>query len=147
MATDNLGAQTNSTAVNITVTAPPTVADIQWLVTDQLGTPRMAFDQTGSLANMSRHDYLPFGEELFAGQGGRTPALGYTGDNIRQKFTQYERDIETNLDYAQARYYGSTQGRFTSPDPFNGSMAILNPQSMNRYAYVQDNPIIFTDHL
>lgn len=40
---------------------------INWLVTDQLGTPRMIFDQGGSLANTSRHDYLPFGEELFAG--------------------------------------------------------------------------------
>lgn len=40
-------------------------ANINWLVTDQLGTPRMIFDQTGSLAGVSRHDYL-FGEELFA---------------------------------------------------------------------------------
>src|SRR5712691_9041139 len=32
--------------------------DIRWLVTDQLGTPRMILDQTGSLANVSRHDYL-----------------------------------------------------------------------------------------
>src|SRR5713226_9110382 len=50
--------------------------DIRWLVTDQLGTPRMIFDQSGSLANVSRHDYLPFGEELFAGTGGRTAAQG-----------------------------------------------------------------------
>jgi hypothetical protein len=39
-------------------------ADINWMVTDQLGTPRMIFDKTGSLANTKRHDYLPFGEEL-----------------------------------------------------------------------------------
>jgi len=38
----------------------------------------MIFDQTGSLANISRHDYLPFGEELFAGTGGRTAPQGYT---------------------------------------------------------------------
>jgi hypothetical protein len=36
-------------------------------MTDQLGTPRIIFDQSGSLATMSRHDYLPFGEELPAG--------------------------------------------------------------------------------
>jgi len=35
---------------------------LQWLVSDHLGTPRMILDQTGSLANMKRHDYLPFGE-------------------------------------------------------------------------------------
>ena len=39
-------------------------AQIHWLVTDQLGTPRMIVDQSGSV---SRHDYLPFGEELSAG--------------------------------------------------------------------------------
>src|SRR5713226_7146122 len=64
--------------------------DIRWMVTDQLGTPRMIFDQSGSLANTSRHDYLPFGEELFAGTGGRTAAQGYAGDNLRQKFTGHE---------------------------------------------------------
>src|SRR5882672_2432541 len=93
-------------------------ATINWLVADQLSTPRMIFDQTGSLANVSRHDYLPFGEELFAGTGGRTTAQGYVGDSTRQHFTGYERDAESGLDYAHARYYGSTQGRFTSPDPY-----------------------------
>jgi hypothetical protein len=38
---------------------PSTVANIQWLVTDQLGTPRMIFDKSGSLASVKRHDYLP----------------------------------------------------------------------------------------
>ncbi|HBB95760.1 MAG TPA: hypothetical protein DC054_10250, partial [Blastocatellia bacterium] len=52
--------------------------DIRWLVTDQLGTPRIIFDASGSLVTTSRHDYLPFGEELFAGIGGRTQAQGYS---------------------------------------------------------------------
>jgi hypothetical protein len=34
---------------------------VQWLVTDHLGTPRMTVDQSGSLAGVTRHDYLPFG--------------------------------------------------------------------------------------
>ncbi len=34
----------------------------------------MIMDQTGALANVKRHDYLPFGEELFAPSGGRTTA-------------------------------------------------------------------------
>src|SRR5205807_5290342 len=33
--------------------------DLRWLMTDQLGTPRMVFDQSGSLTTMTRHDYLP----------------------------------------------------------------------------------------
>src|SRR5215217_2882077 len=55
-----------------------------WVVADQLGTPRIVLDQSGSLSGVSRHDYLPFGEDLFAGS--RTPQLGYTGgDETRQK--------------------------------------------------------------
>src|SRR6185437_8838020 len=84
-------------------------AQLQWLITDQLGTPRMILDQTGALANMKRHDYAPFGEELFAPPSGRSANQGYdTGDGIRQKFTQKERDLETGLDYFEARYYSST---------------------------------------
>ena len=117
--------------------------DIRWLVTDQLGTPRIIIDKTGSLANVKRHDYLPFGEELFVGTGGRTTGQGYVGDNVRQKFTLKERDIETGLDFFGARYHSSTQGRFTSADIVGGERS--NPQSLNLYAYVLNNPLAYTD--
>jgi RHS repeat-associated protein len=106
----------------------------------------MIADQTGSLAGIKRHDYLPFGEELFAGTGGRTVGKGYTGDSVRQKFTQKERDDETGLDYFLARYYSSIQGRFTSEDPASlGLRQLVNPQDINRYAYVANNPLKFID--
>jgi RHS repeat-associated protein len=124
------------------ISAEP-AADIKWLISDHLGTPRMIIDRTGSLANVKRHDYLPFGEELLAGTGGRTLAQGYSGDNIRQKFTSKERDIETGLDYFLARYYSNIQGRFTSADSVGGSL--LNPQSLNLYAYVLNNSLAYTD--
>ena len=116
---------------------------VQWLVPDHLGTPRIILDQTGDLTNVKRHDYLPFGEELFAGTGGRTVAHGYSGDGVRQHFTSKERDRETGLDYFIARYYSSNQGRFTSFDP--GSFVPADPQSWNRYLYTQNNPLKFTD--
>jgi len=117
---------------------------ISWLVTDQLGTPRMIFDQTGSLTNVSRHDYLPFGEELSSAVGLRSSSQGYTNnDGTRQKFTQKERDNETGLDYFGARYYASTQGRFTGID--SGPFTPADPQNFNRYAYVQNNPLKFVD--
>jgi len=85
------------------------------LVTDQLGTPRMMFDKTGALANVKRHDYLPFGEELSDGQGLRSTTPGYGAvDSVRQKFTSQERDNETGLDYMPTRYFASAQGRFSS---------------------------------
>jgi RHS repeat-associated protein len=122
----------------------------------------MIFDKTGSLANTKRHDYLPFGEELIAGQGLRTSAIGYVADNVRQKFTLKERDNETGLDYFGARYYGSTQGRFTSPDPFSIILLRQNspkddkaqeaflqfvgdPRRWNRFAYAVNSPLVFTD--
>jgi RHS repeat-associated protein len=105
----------------------------------------MIFDKTGSLAGMTRHDYLPFGEELFAGQNGRTPQQGYSADNTRQKFTEKERDNETGLDYFGARYYSSTQGRFTSVDPLMASARLSNPQTWNRYSYVLNRPVNLVD--
>jgi RHS repeat-associated protein len=54
-------------------------------------------------------------------------------------FTTYERDAESGNDYAMARQYVSRLGRFSSPDPLSGSTG--NPQSLNRYAYVRNDPI------
>jgi RHS repeat-associated protein len=96
---------------------------------------------------MKRHDYLPFGEELFAPISGRSAAQGYAGgDGVRQQFTQKERDIETGLDYFGYRYLSSTQGRWTSVDPLidfqrnNGE-----PQAWNLYQYCVNNPLARTD--
>ena len=105
----------------------------------------MIVDQTGSLASMKRHEYLPFGEELSAGVGNRTTTEGYSGDLVRQKFTSKERDNETGLDFFEARYYTSTQGRFTSADPLQASAKRRNPQTWNRYTYGLNNPLRFTD--
>jgi hypothetical protein len=82
-------------------------AGVQWLVSDQLGTPRMVIDQTGSLAGVRRHDYLPFGEELQA-SAWRTQERGYKADTVRQQFTGYERDAETGLDFAHPFYSSSS---------------------------------------
>jgi RHS repeat-associated protein len=135
-----------------------------WLVGDHLGTPRMVVDKSGSLAGIKRHDYLPFGEEVFANTGGRLPAQGYSvADNLRQKFTKKERDAETNLDFFEARYYSSAQGRFTSPDEFTGGPDELyyfvdeastnptfyadlsTPQSLNKFQYAYNNPLRYID--
>lgn len=121
------------------------IADVRWIVADQLGTPRMIFNQSGSLVGASRHDYLPFGEELTGQIGGRTTQQGYTGDSTRQKFTQKERDVETGLDYFGARYYASMQGRFTSPDKPFADQDIVEPQSWNLYSYVRNNPLKYVD--
>ncbi len=59
--------------------------------------------------------------------------------------TSKERDNETGLDFFGARYYGSTQGRFTSADPLLSSGSIDDPQTWNRYSYTLNNPLKYTD--
>jgi RHS repeat-associated protein len=54
-----------------------------------------------------------------------------------------ERDVETGLDFFGARYYSGAQGRFVSPDP--GAYKLENPQTFNRYSYVNNNPLKYVD--
>lgn len=117
-----------------------------WLIADQLGTPRMIAERTGSLAGIKRHDYLPFGEEVMAGVAGRTSAQGYVTDSVRQQFTSKERDDETGLDYFGARYHSNLQGRFTSVDPIKlKSSRLYDPQRINLYNYCRANPLKYID--
>jgi RHS repeat-associated protein len=58
-------------------------------------------------------------------------------------YTSYERDAESGNDYALARSYANTNGRFLSPDPLEGIVG--DPQSWNRYAYVENDPINLSD--
>jgi len=64
---------------------------------------------------------------------------------VRQKFTLKERDNETGLDYFLARYYSSTQGRFTNPDAPFADQFPQNPQSWNLYSYTRNNPVRVAD--
>lgn len=131
-----------------------------YVASDSLGSTRVVTDSTGNLR--ARHDYLPFGEELPGNVGSRGGVSGYGGaDGVRQKFTQKERDSESGLDYFLARYYSSAQGRFTSADDSDMNPAfllsdvdhssalpyatLLNPQTLNQYTYVENNPLSLTD--
>ncbi len=118
----------------------------KFLTADLVGSPRIATDNLGQVA--SRHDYMPFGEEVAATVGNRSQVAGYTAnDRIRQQYTGYERDGESGLDFAQNRYFSAKHGRFTSVDPFAASASAKNPQTLNRYSYALNSPYKFTDPL
>jgi RHS repeat-associated protein len=124
----------------------------RYLTQDHLGSTRVVTDAQGNAhsnngAGGSRHDYFLFGEEVSVGVGGRTTVQGYSQVvKVRQKFTGHERDLETGLDFMQARYYSNSQGRFTSPDPFFFQKEMqTDPQRFNLYAYVRNNPLVFID--
>jgi RHS repeat-associated protein len=118
---------------------------ISYTATDPLGSPRAITDKQGNI--ISRRDFMPFGEELSVGVGNRTEAnkYGFGDDNIRKRFTGYEKDQETGLDFAEARYYNNPHGRFTAVDPLLASGKSANPQTFNRYVYVLNNPLVLTD--
>jgi RHS repeat-associated protein len=99
---------------------------------DHLGSSRVLTAMNKSVYD--KPDYLPYGEQI----------AGDTGTS--HKFTGYPRDADTGLDYASARYYGSRLGRFLTPDPLGmGAADATNPQSLNQYVYVGDNPTNVTD--
>jgi RHS repeat-associated protein len=113
---------------------------------DHLGSTRLVTDTSGNA--QKRFDYLPFGEEIYAGIDGRIAGMGYQSgpDPLNPKFTGKERDLETGLDYFLARYYSGAQGRFTSPDPHSATLLhVLSPQRWNRYSYAIGDPLSFSD--
>jgi RHS repeat-associated protein len=134
-----------------TIVENSTNAKVNYLTSDHLGSPRVNTDVTGSV--IARHDYYPFGEEI-AATGSRS-TTGYTIDTVRKQFTGYERDEETDLDFAQARYNSSNLGRFSSPDPFDAvstdltlyqfNRFLAQPQNWNKYTYCLNNPFRYVD--
>lgn len=127
-----------------TTVEPTSTALVSYLTSDHLGSPRINTDANGNV--MARHDYMPFGEEIdTATTSQRNINYNYGGDTVRQKFTAYERDNESDLDFAQARMYSYSHGRFTSVDPLKESAKAENPQTWNRYSYSYNNPYKFTD--
>ncbi len=71
-------------------------AGVKWLVADQLGTPMMFMDQTGSLSGVRRHDYLPFGRNSKLAQAAGRQIKVMAG--LTSRFTGQQRDDETGLD-------------------------------------------------
>jgi RHS repeat-associated protein len=98
------------------------------VITDRLGSVRRG----GAYAS-EKATYYPFGEQ-------RTPGMNVSNQTA---FATYQRDAGTmgTFDYAMNRYYAPQWGRFTTPDPYPASAQLANPQSWNRYSYVENDPV------
>jgi RHS repeat-associated protein len=116
---------------------------VSYLTQDHLGSPRIITDNVGKV--IARKDFNAFGDETASAQ--RTELLGYKPEEIRQDYTGYQKDDESGLEFAQARYYNNKHGRFTSVDPLTASASTTDPQTLNRYSYVMNSPYKFTDSL
>ena len=104
---------------------------LHWLGADHLGgTVRVLDDSFTALDGMR---YRPFGEDRDAG----------TGLNTDRKFTGQTEDEAAGLYWYASRAYDPAIGRFCSPDPIVPEPG--NPQALNRYSYVYNNPLKFVD--
>jgi len=96
---------------------------------DHLGSTSLVTNESGDVVEDLL--YLPYGDIL---SGTEISRFGYTGQ---------ENDVESGfIDYG-ARQYNPQFGRFLQPDPIISD--IYNPQNLNRYSYVLNNPYKYTD--
>lgn len=117
---------------------------VKYLLSDWQGSTRALTSNSGYV--QARIDYSAFGEEIGVTIGQRTATQGFSATNsVRQKYGLTERDDATGLDHTWFRKHENRAGRWTGPDPYGGSMSKDDPQSFNRYSYVQGQPANFVD--
>ncbi len=102
---------------------------------NHLGSASVITDQTGN--RKEKMEYFPFGTYREAiDYDTNFPDVFYT-------FTGQEEDDELGLYNYKARLYDPVLGRFISPDRLVPDPS--DPQSLNRYTYCLNNPLIYTD--
>ncbi len=114
------------------------IGAVHYYFSGHLGSTSVVTDSHGN--GPTREYYFPY--------GGIASSAG--SDPNHYKFTGKERDTESGLDMFGARYYGSSLGRFMTPDwaamPKPVPYANFgNPQSLNLYSYTKNNPTTLTD--
>ncbi|MBI4847047.1 MAG: hypothetical protein HY808_00515 [Nitrospirae bacterium] len=103
--------------------------NIYYYHADHLGGTNAVTDSAGTV--VAKTDYMPFGEVK----------QGSTG-NEKYSYTGKEKD-KTDLYYFEARYNSTMFKHFTQADVAEPDFE--NPQDLNRYAYVQNNPLTYID--
>jgi RHS repeat-associated protein len=106
---------------------------------DILGTERARTNYLGQIAGT--FPSLAFGD----GYSESSVLPGADQDN--HFFAQLDKDSESTTEHAQFRQYSPTEGRWMSPDPYDGSYRASTPQSFNRYAYAMNRPLSGIDPL
>src|SRR5262249_43968701 len=101
---------------------------------DHLGGINIVTDQNGAKQELTEYD--PWGNVS------RNEPSNNSVEPSR-RFTGKELDTESDLYYYDARYYDAELPRFVSPDPVVPS--VDDPQSLNRYSYVKNNPVALID--
>jgi RHS repeat-associated protein len=108
-----------------------TGGQIYYLLGDHLGGTNVTANSSG--VQISKLLYRPWGETRFS--SGTTPTTW--------RFTGQREDATIGLYYFNARYLDPQLGRFTQADTIVPEPG--DPQALNRYAYVLNNPVKFVD--
>jgi RHS repeat-associated protein len=125
------GAQSTNVAVNVTAGSP--AANVYFIHTDHLNTPRLVANSSG--AAVWRWDQQePFGVNV---PDENPSALGQFEFPLR--FPGQYADKESNLHYNFFRDYDPVTGRYVQSDP----IGLVG--GLNTYAYVGGNPLLFID--
>jgi RHS repeat-associated protein len=101
---------------------------------DHLGSSNILTDRSGNV--VKHYEYTAFGQD-------RSPAQQPCAFNVSHRYTGQIFDEATGLYYYNARYYDPELGRFIQPDTIVPSAG--DPQTLNRYSYVRNNPLIYVD--
>lgn len=122
-------------AGNTRIATVATNGTVQYWHGDHLDSSSVITDSTG--AKVQALTYSPYGG-VRTNQSFTTPAV-----DVPYKFTGKEFDYSTDFYYYESRYYDPWFGRFISPDSIVPYLD--DPQSLNRYAYARNNPLLYTD--
>jgi RHS repeat-associated protein len=116
---------------------------VSYVLQDWQGSVRASVNNNGFI--QARFDFTAFGEEISLNVGLRSIEQGYSGDvTSRNGYGLTEKD-SSGLNHTWFRKQEQKAGRWTSPDPYKGSMNLGNPQSFNRYSYVENDPTTYID--
>ncbi|MES2354415.1 MAG: RHS repeat-associated core domain-containing protein [Pseudomonadota bacterium] len=121
------GAGVDDPVIRTTLTGVKTYGTANYYHSDGLGSIVGVSNNAGTTTQTRRYD----------GWGNKLPGATIT-QSMLYGFTGREPD-DAGLTYYRARYYDSSIGRFTQRDP------IGMRGGLNLYAYVDNNPINFTD--
>ncbi|MCP3962151.1 MAG: hypothetical protein GY719_30275 [bacterium] len=120
-------------------TGSATLETTRYLHRDHLGSVQAITDEAGAVVDVLSFDAWGVRRNT----DDWTPATTPIVPTLDRGFTGHEHLDEASLIHMNGRVYDPVIGRFLSPDP--NIQAPENTQNLNRYSYVLNNPLSYTD--
>ena len=121
----------------------PTSARIEYAHVDHLGSIEVFTNSEGNLINDTQTSFDAFGQRRNATTWLGSASGDFTSPEPSRGYTGHEQLDGLGLVHMNGRIYDPVIGRFMTADPFIGEL--YNSQNLNRYSYVFNNPLSYTD--